>query len=159
MKRRGKGSEEFVPIFIDTIPEQLKEGRLYVSLRYRTVTHLCACGCGVEVNTPLHPTGWKISYDGIALSLSPSVGNWGEDCRSHYLIERNAVRWSRSWSRGEILDERAARRRDIEEFFDGNTDQEVEADRERGHQTERLPRFLRAVFRLVRRRWSGWFGR
>ena len=157
MRRRGGGVERFVPTFVDTVPRQLEEGKLYVSLRYRTVTHLCACGCGVEVNTPLHPTGWALTYDGVALSLSPSVGNWGEDCRSHYLIEENAVRWSRSWSRAEILDERAARRSDIKEFFDGKTGLEV--DRERGVGAGERSRFLRVVFGRVRRRWSAWFGR
>ena len=64
-----------------------------MSLRYRTVAHLCACGCGVEVNTPLHPTGWAITYDGVNVSLRPSVGNWSEDCGSHYIIDKNRVRW------------------------------------------------------------------
>lgn len=33
-----------------------------------------------------------------AVTLNPSVGNWNQDCRSHYVIERNRViecgRWS-----------------------------------------------------------------
>ena len=117
MRRRGARVDRLVPTFVDSVPARLEEGRLYVALRYRTVTHLCACGCGVEVNTPLHPTGWAITYDGVAVSLWPSVGNWSEKCRSHYVVEKNMVRWSRSWSREEIGGGRARRRREIEEYY------------------------------------------
>ena len=159
MKRRKTRVEQMVPTFVDRVPGQLVEGLLYVSLRYRTVTHLCACGCGVEVNTPLHPTGWQISYDGVAVTLSPSVGNWGEECRSHYLIEKNLVRWSRSWSRAEILDGRAIRRHDIRKYYDDKVERESKLDRE-GVDWTREPRHrLRAVIAFFRRRWSTWRGR
>ena len=151
--------EQMVPTFVDSVPRQLVEGYLYVSLRYRTVTHLCACGCGVEVNTPLHPTGWEITFDGVTVSLSPSVGNWGEECRSHYLIEKNIVRWSRSWSRAEIRDERAMRRRDIEKYYDDKGVGESELDREGADQAWGPWRRLRAMVAGLRRRWSAWSGR
>ena len=124
MRRRRKRIEKVVATFVDSVPHELEEGYLYVSLRYRTVTHLCACGCGVEVNTPLHPTGWAITYDGVRVSLWPSVGNWSEQCASHYLIDKNIVRWSRRWARAEILTGRGERRRDIEDY---HHDQQVVA--------------------------------
>lgn len=158
MNKKGKRVDRFAPTFVDIIPKQLEGGKLYVCLRYRTVTHLCACGCGVEVNTPLHPTGWAISYDGVALSLSPSVGNWGENCRSHYVIEENAVRWSRSWSRAEILDERVARRRDIQAYFDGAEGVDVEGDGERAHKGGRWVRSMSAAWARIRRSLA-WRGR
>ena len=77
MNGQGRRIEKFVPTFVDTVPRHLEGGRLYVSLRYRTVTHLCACGCGVEVNTPLHPTGWTITYDGVGLSSFAVGGKLG----------------------------------------------------------------------------------
>ena len=145
MKRQRRRITKVVPTFVDSVPQRLEVGRLYVSLRYRTVTHLCACGCGVEVNTPLHPTGWSITYDGVAASLWPSVGNWGEECGSHYLIEKNIVRWSRSWSHAEILDGRAKRRRDIREY---HGDKSV---------TEVVPSLrLSTALAWLRRRWSAW---
>ena len=116
MRRRKHAVNTLVPVFVDGVPRRLAEGRLYVSLRYRTVAHLCACGYGVEVNTPLHPTGWAITYDGVNVSLRPSVGNWSEDCGSHYIIDKNRVRWARSWSRAEILEERSTRRDDIRTY-------------------------------------------
>ena len=159
MRRRGRRVDKFMPTFVDSVPRQLGEGYLYVSLRYRTVTHLCACGCGVEVNTPLHPTGWEITYDGVTVSLSPSVGNWSEECRSHYLIEKNIVRWSRSWSSAEILSERAMRRRDIKEYYDDRRGIGVGPDRESADWGRDPSRRLRAVIAWLRRRWSAWRGR
>jgi hypothetical protein len=41
--------------FVDHMPEQLQEGVLYVSGRYALAMHLCCCGCGGEVVTPLSP--------------------------------------------------------------------------------------------------------
>ena len=81
--------------FVTYIPETLDEGMLYVSIPFATVAHMCCCGCGNEVVTPLDPDGWKMTFDGKTISLSPSIGNWGLDCRSHYWIDRNQVRWAR----------------------------------------------------------------
>ena len=83
--------------FVDHIPDDLIDGRLYVSVRFGTVVHLCACGCGEEVVTPLGPSEWKIVFDGVSISLEPSIGNWGFQCRSHYWIDRSEIRWARSF--------------------------------------------------------------
>jgi hypothetical protein len=42
--------------FVEFIPDELKEGTIYVSIRFATATHLCCCGCGSRVVTPLRPT-------------------------------------------------------------------------------------------------------
>ena len=60
--------------FVDHIPEQLGDGVLYVSMRFGTVVHRCACGCGKEVVTPLGPAEWRLTYDGRTVSLEPSIG-------------------------------------------------------------------------------------
>jgi len=84
--------------FVDFIPDIIEESILYISLDHGTVIHKCACGCGSEVNTPLTPTGWKMIYNGEAISLKPSVGNWSFDCKSHYWIINSEVEWSLKWS-------------------------------------------------------------
>ncbi|MEE9361978.1 MAG: DUF6527 family protein [Cellulophaga sp.] len=84
--------------FVEFMPDVIQEGVMYISLEYKSVIHKCACGCGKEVNTPLHPTGWKLLYDGESISLKPSVGNWSFDCKSHYWITNSAVEWSLKWS-------------------------------------------------------------
>lgn len=88
--------------FVEYIPEQLDYRVLYVSMRFGTVVHRCACGCGEEVVTPLGPAEWKLAYDGRRISLAPSVGNWSFRCRSHYWIDEGRVRWARSFSEDEV---------------------------------------------------------
>ena len=43
---------QIAPEFVDEIPRNLESGILYICCRYRAVKHLCACGCGVAINTP-----------------------------------------------------------------------------------------------------------
>jgi len=90
------------PEFVEFIPEELEPGVLYISMRYKSMSHLCCCGCGSKVVTPLSPTGWRLSYDGKVVSLSPSIGNWKLECQSHYWIEDNKIEWAGSWSQEQI---------------------------------------------------------
>jgi len=102
--------------FVERIPERLEEGVLYVSILYATAMHLCACGCGREVVTPLTPTDWEIAFNGETVSLSPSIGNWSFQCQSHYWIRRGRVRWARWMSREEIERSRERDRRRKERY-------------------------------------------
>lgn len=94
-------------LFVDAIPEKLEDRTLYISIEYATATHKCCCGCGLEVVTPLTPTDWKLIFDGETVSLTPSIGNWSFPCRSHYWIERNAVKWAAQMSEAQIRAVRA----------------------------------------------------
>jgi hypothetical protein len=82
------------PVFIVTVPDDLEEGVLYVSMTYATAIHLCACGCREEVVTPISPNDWQLGYDGEEISLTPSIGNWRLPCRSHYWISGGRVDWA-----------------------------------------------------------------
>lgn len=77
--------------FVELMPLALEEGVLYISMAHTVAIHKCACGCGEKVVTPLDPSGWTLTFDGKAVSLSPSIGNWNFSCRSHYFIIRNQV--------------------------------------------------------------------
>lgn len=88
--------------FVTTVPDSLEDGVLYIAMDYRTAVHKCFCGCGSEVATALSPTDWKLTYDGVSVSLYPSIGNWALDCQSHYWIDRNAVKWAGQWSKEQI---------------------------------------------------------
>lgn len=92
--------------FVEFIPDEIEEGILYISIPYCTAIHKCVCGCGNEVVTPLSPTDWEIIFDGKTVSLNPSIGNWNFECKSHYWIAKNGIRFARQWSAGEIEDGR-----------------------------------------------------
>lgn len=90
------------PEFMTSFPALMEHGVIYVSVEFNTCGHLCACGCGREVITPLSPTQWTITYDGENISLRPSIGNWSLPCRSHYVLHRGQVRWARDFTEHEI---------------------------------------------------------
>jgi hypothetical protein len=94
------------PAFVDTFPAAMDQGVLYISIPYRTCGHLCCCGCGEEVVTPLSPAQWSFTYDGESVSLAPSIGNWALPCQSHYWISNGEIRWSRRYSAPEITHNR-----------------------------------------------------
>ena len=85
--------DRFRPAFVSDIPDDLDEGVLYLALDYDAMVHLCACGCGSEISTPISPTDWKIAWDGVGITLRPSVGNGSLRCRTHYIIDAGKVRW------------------------------------------------------------------
>jgi hypothetical protein len=103
--------------FVEFIPDELQEGTIYVSIRFATAAHLCCCGCGSKVVTPLRPSDWKLIFDGKTVSLDPSIGNWSFACQSHYWIVRNRVKWARQWSEEEIRAGRAYDTMAKEEYF------------------------------------------
>lgn len=88
--------------FVDKIPDIIEDKVLYISMEYETVIHKCACGCGNEVVTPLSPVDWSLTFNGETISLEPSIGNWSLDCKSHYWITKNRVKWSTKLSTDEI---------------------------------------------------------
>jgi len=104
--------------FVEFMPEKLEEGVLYVSVEYCTVLHKCVCGCGNTVVTPISPTDWQLKFDGKSISLSPSIGNWSFDCRSHYWIDKNEIRWAGNWTNDQIADGRKQDKLNKEHFFD-----------------------------------------
>lgn len=95
--------------FVRNVPRELEPGVLYISVDYATAVHSCCCGCGDRVVTPFTPTDWRMTFDGESISLLPSVGNWNQKCRSHYVIQRNRVLVAGPWSDAQV---EAERRRD-----------------------------------------------
>ena len=80
--------------FVSEIPRHIEPATVYVSIEYTTAVHLCACGCGNEVVTPLSPRDWNLTFNGDTVSLAPSIGNWGLNCRAHYWIRDDTVVWA-----------------------------------------------------------------
>lgn len=94
--------------FVEFIPERMADDVLYISIEFSTAAHKCACGCGTEVVTALSPDRWQLLYDGETVSLTPSIGNWGTTCQSHYFIRHDRVIWAKPMSPGQIKDVRSA---------------------------------------------------
>jgi hypothetical protein len=104
--------DQLTPEFVEYIPEHPAPGVLYVSRRYATAMHLCCCGCRSEVVTPLNPAKWRLTEDGVTVSLHPSVGNWSLPCQSHYWITGNRVQWAAAMAPEVIAAVKARDRRD-----------------------------------------------
>jgi len=115
-------TEVFEPVFVEFIPVELEESKLYISMKYSTTAHLCASGCGEKVVLPLHPAQWRLSYDGRTISITPSVGNWGIACQSHYWIRSNRVEWAPKWDSWRIDAGRTRDAKELETFFEQSKD-------------------------------------
>lgn len=130
----------FTPEFVETVPEDLEEGRLYISERFKTVSHLCACGCGSKVVTPLKPAKWQLTNRNGLVSLSPSIGRWQLPCKSHYWIVNNQVEWSRAFTEAEMQAVLERDARDLHDYYESR---------------RRKPRWIPA---FIYRIWRLWFG-
>lgn len=95
---------------VDSMPKNLEPNILYYSERFGTASHLCACGCGAKIRTPIDVNEWSIIKTEQGPTLHPSVGNWQQKCRSHYLIRRGKIIWCGNWT-----DEQISRGREKEQ--------------------------------------------
>lgn len=109
------------PKFIEFVPETLDDGVLYVAMEYQMVAHRCCCGCGSPVYLPLNPTKWRLTFDGEAIWMEPSVGSWSLPCQSHYWIRGNRVHWAERWTTERVEAVREHDRNLREEHFAART--------------------------------------
>jgi hypothetical protein len=86
------------PVYVESFPDQLEPGVLYISRRFRTACHSCFCGCGTKIVTPIRPTEYTLTDVNDRVSMTPSIGNWSHPCRSHYVIRDNQVLWAEQMS-------------------------------------------------------------
>jgi hypothetical protein len=107
------------------IPRDLSPGILYVSNEYAVAGHLCACGCGEKVITPLGPAEWTFSERDGRPTLRPSIGNWQLPCRSHYVITDGRIQWAAQWSDAQVAVGRRAEQQRRQAYY-------ASIDRERG---------------------------
>lgn len=88
------------------MPKGIMPGVLYVSEEFGTAAHLCACGCGSKIRTPLGPTEWAFQESEKGPSIFPSIGNWQLACKSHYWIHEGEIKWAESWTPEQIFNGR-----------------------------------------------------
>ncbi len=89
---------ELIPVYLDTIPRKIEEGKIYISLEHGVAIHLCACGCLEKTVTDLKPVstdGWTLTDNNGLVTLRPSIGNFnGENTyHAHYFITDNKIQW------------------------------------------------------------------
>jgi hypothetical protein len=103
---------------VQYMPKELEPGLLYVSEQYEVAGHLCACGCGNKVVTPLGPTEWSFEDTNRGPTLAPSIGSWQLPCKSHYWITRGEVRWAGQWTPDQIERGRRVEEERRREFYE-----------------------------------------
>jgi Family of unknown function (DUF6527) len=125
---------------VQHMPKELKPGVLYVSEEFGTAAHLCVCGCGAKIRTPLGPTEWAIQETDAGPSLHPSVGNWQQACQSHYWIYRGEVRWAAKWTPEQIAAGRRGEEQRRHAYYDA-------LDRQRGGPAKWFWHWVKGLFK------------
>lgn len=100
------------------MPKELQPGVLYVAQEFGAAAHLCACGCGSKVRTPLGPTDWALEDRLGGPTLLPSIGNWQLECRSHYWIWEGRIYWSDQWTPEQIAAGRRGEEERAREYYE-----------------------------------------
>lgn len=121
------------------MPGELSPGVLYVSEEFGAAAHLCACGCGSKIRTPLGETEWKLEETDSGPTLRPSVGNWQQACQSHYWICQGEVVWADKWTPDQIAAGRRSEETRRHAYYDG-------LDRQRGGMLQRIWRWVKSLF-------------
>lgn len=83
-------------VYVEYMPTDLVEGKLYVSETFQIAIHLCACGCKGKTITPLTKGEWTlIKNPDNTITLDPSIGNWlgKTPYHAHYFIKHNKIEW------------------------------------------------------------------
>ena len=124
---------------VQYVPKTLEPGLLYVAEEFGAAVHLCACGCGTKVSTPLRPTRWTLKETPKGPSLRPSVGNWQLPCQSHYLITRGNVEWCGAWTPEQVAKGRKGEEQRQRAYYDA-------LDRKRAGLLHRLWRWIKSLF-------------
>lgn len=91
-----------VPVFMEQLPKNkdLEQGIIYITEKYNTSKHLCACGCGgtavLPINEGSDKSEWDlVKHDDGSVSFYPSIGNWSGQSpyHAHYFIKKNKIVW------------------------------------------------------------------
>lgn len=130
------------------MPKTLEPGVLYVAAELGAAAHLCPCGCGTKVRTPLSPVDWSLTDASRGPTLYPSIGNWQQPCKSHYWVRNGEVMWADPWSAEEIAAGRVRQEERANEYY------EVLARQRQGMMVRsRASRLWKALVRLFA--WRG----
>lgn len=130
---------------VQYIPKNLEPGILYVSEEFEVAVHLCACGCGLKVCTPLTPTEWRFTDSENGPSLFPSVGNWEFPCRSHYWFQNGQIFWGEDWTPAQIEAGRRSEEERSRAYF-ASLERQRHSQRQRENRFRRFWRWIKSFF-------------
>ncbi len=99
------------------IPKKIEPGILYVSEEFGTAIHICPCGCGNKISTPITPPNWSLKIIRGKPTLYPSIGNWQLPCRSHYWIAKGEIIWAEQWGEEKINKTREFEQMTLRSFY------------------------------------------
>jgi hypothetical protein len=94
------------------IPENFDPGVFYYSEVYAIAGHLCPCGCGNKVITPIDADHWSYTQTDGKPTLYPCLENHHLPCNSTYWLIFGEVLWS---NRAPYDDKPKARKTENEE--------------------------------------------
>jgi hypothetical protein len=77
--------------------------------------------------TPLSPAQWRITFNGEAVSLYPSVGNWNLPCRSHYILKDGEVLEANIWTDEQVAYGQARDKRERETYYNSQIPRSTKA--------------------------------
>jgi len=154
-ERSSMKQQRIRPEFVESAPNQLSDGVIYISDRFRTALHKCCCGCGREVVTPLNPAGWSYIRKGETVTFKPSIGNWSFPCKSHYFIIRNEVVWASKMSAKQIAGVKARDARDQQAYISRcNLAMPIEEPIHPMHPAKCEPAWYSLLIKTMRRWWT-----
>ena len=69
-------TKEIAYVFVDSAPDVLKPGTMYISTKYRAIVHACLCGCAEKVLLNLDPDSWSLTFDGRSIFTTSETGRF-----------------------------------------------------------------------------------
>lgn len=84
---------EIIPVFVEFMPNNYEDNHVYITLKYKSSTHKCLCGCGnlsiLNLNEK-NEHSWRLTVNSSnKITFYPSILN--TFCLSHYIITNNVA--------------------------------------------------------------------
>lgn len=77
---------------VERIPNEMREGVVYHTHKFKLAALLCACGCRHRVMLLVPDSHQVTSQNGLA-TIRPSIAVCDGSCKSHYVITAGQVEW------------------------------------------------------------------
>jgi|ERR1700676_3304667 len=77
---------------VERIPNQMREGVVYHTQKFKLAALLCVCGCRHRVVLLVPDSHQVTSQNGLA-TIRPSIAVCDGPCKSHYIVTAGQVEW------------------------------------------------------------------